>query len=124
MAESEHPYKLVDSIFARIIETKRKNARRRSIFYVSVACLSLIAFIPATRFAISEFYRTGFYDYLSLAVTDSSTILLSWKEFLLSLADSLPVIAITFALSVIFTFAGSLFMAVRNMKSETILASA
>ncbi len=42
--------------------------------------------------------QSGFYEYASLATSDSGAVLAYWKEFALSLIEVLPLPAITIAL--------------------------
>ncbi|MBU6370505.1 MAG: hypothetical protein KGH93_02000 [Patescibacteria group bacterium] len=76
----------------------RRNATRKFVgigtFVASFAALSYCIVI-----LIQEIGKSGFSTYASLAFTDSKLVLANFGQFALSLADSLPVAALTLALA-------------------------
>jgi len=65
---------------------------------------SLVTLIPVFQMLLDDLAHSGFYDYFSLIFSDSGMMFSYWKEFTLSLAESLPMMSIIFTLSLIFIF--------------------
>ena len=120
LTDSQAPAGLEEKICARIAQAERRQARTRFVVYTSLTALFCAALFPVIRYAAGEFARSGFYEYLSLAFSDSGTVLTSWKEFALSLAESLPVLAVTLTLSTLFGFLGSLALAIKNTRTKVL----
>jgi len=110
----EPPERLLAHIQKRIAAEGRRMAHRRVFLLGGIALVSLAALVPAAQYVVKEFYRTGFYEYLSLLFSDSGSLSAYWQEFLLSLAESLPLVASIAFLSVLLTFLGSAKFAIRN----------
>ncbi len=106
--------KLRAGILARIDFERRRSAIIRLTFLGIAAAASLAAMIPSFQYAAREFSQSGFYQYFSLFFSDSGAVLASWREFALSLAESLPLAEITIFLATVFTFLVSVKLAVRN----------
>lgn len=62
----------------------------------------------------AELAETGFIRFVSLVVSDFSVLPLMWKEFLLSLAESFPVLGTTLLFAGIAWFAVSIRLLVRS----------
>ena len=78
--------------------------------YLGASVLSLFGSAFSIKSLIAEFSRLGFYDYLSLAFSDSGVIATYWKEYTLSLVDSLPIAS----LAVLFFLLFVLFISIRR----------
>ena len=111
----EPPERLYLGILARIESEKRRIARIRLAFFGVVAAASLAAIIPSFQYAAREFAQSGFYEYLFLLFSDSGAVLASWREFALSLAESLPITEITIFLIMVFVFLVSAKLAIKNI---------
>lgn len=110
----EPPERLYLGILARIEREKRRIARIRFVLSGIAAFTSVIALVPAGLYAFGEFYQSEFYQYLSVIFSDIGIALAYWKEFSLSLAESLPLSGPAIFLSLIFIFMGALKMTVEN----------
>jgi hypothetical protein len=90
----------------RFIEYKQAQIIKWKRFgYLSLSVLSLSGSVLSIKVLIEQSVSLGFFRYLSLAFSDSGVIALYWKEYILSLADSLPIastIASLFLLLVLF----------------------
>ena len=93
---------------------RRRAARFRLAALGTVILASGAALIPAIGYAVQEFYASGFYDYLSLFFSDSSVAFSHWQEISLSLAESLPSLAVLLLIGFAAAFLWSLRRAVRN----------
>lgn len=111
----EPPERLYLGILARIEREKRRIARIRLAFFGIVAGASLASIIPSFQYVMREFAQSGFYEYLSLLFSDSGAVLASWREFALSLAESLPITEITIFLVMVFVFLVSAKLAIKNI---------
>lgn len=113
--QAEPPHQLYLNIISRIELETARTARTRFILFSAVTLAALIAVIPAFQYALQEFTRSGFSQYLSLIFSDGGTMLAYWQEFTLTLAESLPIFGPALFLSVIFILLGSLKLTMENM---------
>ncbi len=107
--------KLHTHIMTRINLEQKRSARMRLIFLGTMAIASFAAMISSFQYAMREFYQSGFYEYLSLLLSDSGYILASWKEFSISLVESMPLVEITISLATTFAFLVSIKLAIKNI---------
>lgn len=114
--ELEPSDKLYRNIFAGIEIKRCRIIRIQFAFLGSAIFTSFIALIPAFQYTIQEFYQSGFYQYFSLIFSDGGTLILYWQEFVLSLAESLPLLGITAVLGIIFVLLGLFKIAVQNAR--------
>ncbi len=115
LEEVEPSKELRRGILARIDFEKRRSARIRLAFFGFIAMASFIAMIPSFQYIAREFSQSGFYQYFSLIFYDGDAVLSSWKEFALSLAETIPAMEITIFLAVVLSFLISIKLAVRNV---------
>ena len=113
----EPPDYLLANILAAIDVKKRRAARLRLALFGSFALASLVAIFPAIQYFVAQFSQSGFYQYFSLLFSDWNLALTYWNDFVLSLAEALPVLATTTVLSVILILLGSLRFAVKQIKT-------
>jgi len=118
--EIDVPKNLSEKIINRIEFVERRSAKMRLVFFGALAVASVVAFIPALKYLINDLNNSGFYQYLSLVFSDSGIILASWKEFSLSLAESLPIFSTIIFLATIFIFLESIKLSIKNIKSHKI----
>ena len=95
---------LAQNIWDSIIARNKRVARFKLWAFSSVSLASLIGFIPAWHLLSNDLAQSGIYEYLSLAFSNGSSFFAYWKEFVLSIAESLPTISIALSLSLIFIF--------------------
>lgn len=88
------PLELYARVMARIEGAIIRRARLRLALAFSTGCASALALIPTSRFMISALSTSGFGHYLSLAVSDPDIVFASLQTFALSLAESLPLMAL------------------------------
>jgi hypothetical protein len=110
------PRELLHTVLARIEFAHRRAAAFRVAALGTVTLLSGASLYSAISYASNEFYTSGFYDFLSLLFSDSATALSHWQEISLSLAESLPSLAILLLLSITTVFLWSLRHTVRDVK--------
>ena len=104
-------------IVARIHRAEQKRARLRLGCATLGTLLSCVVFIPVFNYFVLELVQSGVTQYISLVLSDGGLLLASWQEFLLSLAESLPITGISLLLGIIFLFLGSLRLASHYTKT-------
>lgn len=88
----------------RVIEIKQaKGLKIKSLSYGFLGVLSLGGFVFISVSIVKQFVASGFFQYASLAFSDGSLISTYWKEYLLSLSDSLPVASLGVAFFLLFS---------------------
>ncbi len=110
------PSGLQGSVLARLAWERRHAARRRLCAQGSLAVLSLAGSVPAVQYAVREFAATGFSQFFSLLFSDRGIVLTYWREFGLSLVESLPILGIVVVLVTAFALISSLSSAARNVR--------
>ncbi len=87
-----HPEgRLSDGVWRAIQVEQAKSLRIQSLSYSFLGILSLGGFVFMSFYLKNQFASSGFFQYVSLAFSDGNLFATYWKEYLLSLADSLPV---------------------------------
>lgn len=104
LGKIEPPAGLVDKILARI-ESVRKRQTILRLTLGSILVAASGAAILVSLINIGQSLNTsGFYQYLSLVPSDSGLLLVSWKDFVLSLAEAVPVLSLTIFLAAVWVF--------------------
>lgn len=106
------PADLFDRVMFRIGMERRFISMRRK-FWLSLACFVIVIFIgiPVSQAFSLDIAHSGFSDYASLIISDSSTVLGSWQDFGLSLLESLPVLSTAALLTIVL----SMLIAIRSV---------
>lgn len=112
---SRAPRTIIESVMVRIQSTRLRNMRIHLIGYSLVCVSAFFATIPATIWLVNATKYSGFYQYLSLFVSDSSVAFANWKSLMLSMAESLPILETALVLGTILIFANMLRSIARTM---------
>ncbi|MCX6787237.1 MAG: hypothetical protein NTY93_01790 [Candidatus Kaiserbacteria bacterium] len=115
--EISPPPRLLSAVLAHIDCARRRAAHIRIVVFGSVLAVSGGMLIPAVSYALHEFYASGFYDYFSIFFSDSSMAAAYWRELLLSMAETLPSLAILFLLVFMATALWSLRHVLRDYRN-------
>ncbi len=86
-------------ILAGIRRVERRRALTRLFVSTAVVLFSIAGIVWSVRATLVALNQSGFYEYASLMQSDSGAVLSSWKEFVLSVAESIPFGEITIALA-------------------------
>lgn len=113
--------RLSGDIWSTLVNRNRRNTQTKFWVYSVLSSISFISLFPTLKQLGVSFERSGFYDYFSLAFSDSKLALLHSKEVSLSLVESLPVLNIILFLSIVLIFIMSLRFMVRNIRSSSLL---
>jgi hypothetical protein len=98
-------------ILSLIKKRQVRIARTITVAMGFLSALSLTGLVFAIQYTAAELSHSGFFQYFSLLFSDSSTVVSLWREFALSLADSLPVVGIIIVLSA----AAALFASIKGL---------
>ena len=113
----EPPKGLYAAILARVDLAKRRAAQMRAGLFGILALASGTLLVPALAYTSSQLYASGFYDYLSLISSDHSLVLTYWREFGLSLVESLPSLALLLLLPTVVALVWSLARLIKNAQT-------
>src|SRR3990167_8949977 len=84
-----------DKLFLRINEQIQHStvvqARIKASSYGLLSLVSVVCLVPLIRYAFTEAAHSGFYDYLSLLISDTGYFIQNWKITIASVAESLSV---------------------------------
>ncbi len=106
----------------RTISLKEEKRKKISYFkYIGVLVLSLSGFVFVVRDVLTGLSQSGFYEYMSLA-RESGAFTAYWKEFILSIAESLPLTSITVSLLLLFVLAFSMRRLVLRNRNQLSIA--
>jgi hypothetical protein len=95
---------LPENVWQAVVLRDRCIARAKLWTFSVIGFISLVGLIPVLKALLSDFTQSGFSEYLSLAFSSSGLIITYWKDFLLLLAESLPVLSIISSLTLVFIF--------------------
>lgn len=113
----EPPQGLYRSVMARIELARRRQAQIRAGLFAVFACASGTLLVPVLEYTSGQLYASGFYEYLSLAFSDRTLVLTYWREFVLSLVESLPSLALVLLLPLAAALIFSLVKLFKNARS-------
>lgn len=105
---SEPSSDLSERICARIDHARIVRDRLHITAHSIIIVSSIALFIPALQYASTEASTSGFYDYLSLIISDGSYLLSSWREITLSILESAPLMGTALSIGTLIIIANSL----------------
>ena len=103
-AKYEEDTILAQNIWHSIVVRNKRNTLLRLWAFSVAGLASFMGLIPAWKALLNDLTQSGFYEYLSLAFSNGSSVSSYWKEFSLSIAEALPTMSILLSLSLIFIF--------------------
>ncbi|MFA6386587.1 MAG: hypothetical protein WCW04_02355 [Candidatus Paceibacterota bacterium] len=112
---------LSDAIWRGIQLRQAKRLKIQSISYGIVGVLSLGGFVFMSFHIKQQFNSSGFFQYASLVFSDAGLFATYWKEYLLSLADSLPVASLGALSFLLFSMLVSLRKAFHQYRSNLLI---
>jgi len=115
-AKYEADTNLSETVWRAITVRGRRITQFKLWVFALAGFASLIGLVPAIKILSSDLAQSGFYEYFSLIFSDSGLMLSYWKEFIFSLAESLPTMSIIFTLSSVFVF----FLSLRYIMKQII----
>ncbi|KKR42196.1 MAG: hypothetical protein UU10_C0014G0010 [Parcubacteria group bacterium GW2011_GWF1_40_6] len=94
---------LAQNVWNTIVAREKRNTQIKFWAFSSLGFTSLASLVPVFKILLNDLTQSGFYEYASLAFSDTSLVLSAWKEFAFSLVESLPIMSMIFTLSLLFT---------------------
>jgi hypothetical protein len=113
--EQELPEGLSARVMLGIKKEERKIVFKNTVLFSVLFVGSALAFIPVFKILKQDLIQSGFLDFLSLLISDPIAMFNIWKEFMLSLLESLPVVSVMMFITVVLVFLGSLRFVVRDL---------
>ncbi len=102
------PSRLREKVILSIQKEEKIRSRNYLLFLTTTIVISASSIVLLLKYLISDFSQTGFYDYLSLAISDRDVVLSHSGEFFMSLVSSVPITEITLSLAAILVLLYSL----------------
>ncbi|MDB5238867.1 MAG: hypothetical protein JWO00_202 [Candidatus Parcubacteria bacterium] len=94
--------RVCQSVMGHIAQKRIQTARARAGLYGFFLIAAVVALIPSIQYIAAQAAASGFNEYVSLIMSDGSSLSGSWGPLALSIVDSIPllgVIAMLFALT-------------------------
>jgi hypothetical protein len=113
------PAGLSDSVMLRIEAYEMRRLRIRTTIHGIFVLAALILCIPVSNYIAGAIAQSGFGTYLSIAFSDSSFAFSHFKDFMLTLADTLPATGAIAILAIALIFANSLGRMLKSISSLT-----
>lgn len=120
LKEIDPPEYLSGRILAQIGLRKKRMARIKFFLFEGAGLVSLAIAAVSFKFAIDDLSQSGFSSYTSLIFSDWSMVVAYWKDFVMLLAESAPLLWFTAFLASIFFLLESVKNALKN-KTRTFL---
>lgn len=112
---------LSNNIWLLIQERDKKATRTRSFIYTFFSLSSLTGLIFAVKGLLLEFTKLGFYEYASLAFSDSKYVLSNFNEYFLSIVDSIPITNLIVSLVILSILFISIRKVITNKSNQKLL---
>lgn len=107
---------LATNIILEINKLQLRKARIQTVVSRTFGALSFIALFPAVINIFNQLQTSGFSNYFSLIFTDAGIMAIYWKQFLLSLAESLPLFGLTIFIFILLIMFISFKFALKDFK--------
>ncbi len=95
------PAHLEAAVLRRLGAAQRRALYSRLLGFGAISISAIGALVPAINYLITTAINSGFYEYLSLGLSDQSALFTYWRELALSLTESLPILALTSVLALL-----------------------
>lgn len=102
----EPPDGLAGKVMARVWKEERKRVVRRLILFSIGIAASFAALFPAFNAVQGAMAQSGTLQFISLAFSDSGTVIALWNDFIFSILEALPVMSVVAFLTVAFVLIG------------------
>lgn len=116
LPEHKPPRGLLGAILNRIDTLEARRAQKQFLVGVAGMAVSFVGLWYGSLYAVAELKSSAFYQYTAVLFSDADIIIAFWKDFLLAIAESFPVISAFVACSFLFLFLSSLRSLVRGSR--------
>jgi hypothetical protein len=107
-AKYEPKENLSSKVWLGVVQHIEHKAKIKFWTFSFFSLASLTGSVFAFRTLSQEFSNSDFSQYFSLVFSNSGIIIKYWKEFILTLTDSVPIVSMVFLLALVFVFFTSL----------------
>ncbi len=112
------PKDLLDRIFFRINKEQRKRVlRARIVSFGSISIIAAVVLVFSLGELQKEIAQSGFTNFISILFSDWGVISVYWKEFAISILESMPIFGMAAFLGSIFLFLASLKIFTRDIRA-------
>jgi hypothetical protein len=111
------PEGLYEATLARVAEARIRLARIRAGLSACIALASFAVLVPVVQYTAEQLYASGFYDYASLFMSDRGLVFTYWREFGLSLVESLPSVALLVLIPIAVALLWSVSRLIKNVRT-------
>jgi hypothetical protein len=113
-----YPEHLTDKIMIRIAIAERRRLLFFRIPFASIMTITaILVLFPAFKELRNEVVLSGFAQFVSLFISDSSVALANWKDFGMLLLESLPTFGLTAVLVICFSLLASMRSLVHDLST-------
>lgn len=88
---------LCDRVVARMVLAQRRHDRKMKYLFLGLAVVSSVSAVVALIAMVRAFSASNVGSYLSLVLSDAGMLGQYWREIMLSVAESFPVMSVVFA---------------------------
>jgi len=118
------PAELESRILSRIGELgKLKVLKYKVAIFAASSAVSAVAAVFAFMILRTNLAETGFWQFLSLLFSDYQILAAYWQNYLMSLAESMPISSLVLLLMCIFIFCESVRLLANNAKKFKLIVS-
>lgn len=110
-------------VWSAIIARDKRAAQFKLWIFAFIGFVSFVGLVPTFQKLFADLARSGFYEYFSLIFSDTGSVVSYWKELAFSLTESLPVMSIIFAFSLLFICFLSLKYLMKQIGKEQLILS-
>ncbi len=108
------PQGLHRSVIMGVNEARVRVMRIKFAVFSVLGLASGATLFPLVSLTGTKMLESGFLDYASLAVSDSGAVLSYWREFSITLIESLPILGLTLILCALLTSLQTFRLAAKN----------
>lgn len=98
----------LESHIIQLIKSKSvRRARNKRMIFGTISIFSLVGIVLSVIRAVKYMSESGAYEYISLIFSDTAA-LVHWREFAMTLAETIPFVSLTLIFGILAVFAWSL----------------
>lgn len=98
---------LCERIQVRIHRARVMQARRHAAIHGVLVIGCLIMIVPIVTSGLDQAAQSGLYDYVSLVLSDGTYLLANWRQTVLSLLESVPIMSVILSMGIVLILANS-----------------
>lgn len=114
LAKVRAPSGLHRSVIAQIDEARLRIMRIKFAVFSTLGFASGVALFALVSSTSAKLLESGFINYASLLFSDSGAVLSYWREFSITLIESLPLLGLTLILLALLTLLQAFRLAAKN----------